>query len=230
MKLSVVIPTYNEELYLPELLAQLSNSHQVHEIIVVDADSKDNTKKIAQSFGALVLNSVLKRRSAQMDLGARVATGNIILFLHADSILPDTFFKDIEDTFRNGADAACFRLKFYPSNAFLGFFEIFVGAPFLICRGGDQGLVVKQTVYRLINGFDNDLVLMEDIDIIRRICRKHTFKIMQSRLKTSSRAYQKYGNLRLQYAYLLTHIRYWLGMDSNSNYRKLKKFLEHERN
>lgn len=226
MKLSVIIPTFNEEQELPKLLQFLREYSQLHEIIVVDANSNDNTVAIAEQFGCLVIQSSIKRRSVQLDMGGKIASGDWLFFLHADSIPPNSFINDISSIQSQKASAGCFRLKFDPSNAFLRFFEMFVGIPWLICRGGDQGLVIKNTVYRAIGGFNTALHIMEDIDIIVRLKKnKEHFVILQTRIKTSSRAYEQYGNWRLQWAYALTHLRFWLGVDSEKNLELLNKQL-----
>ena len=70
---------------------------------------------------------------------------------------------------------------------------------------------------------------MEDIDIIRKGVRKSKFAILQSRMKTSSRDYIKYGHFRLQFAFALVHLAYWLGVDSEKLRLKLKNYLKNGR-
>ena len=142
MKLSIIIPCLNEAELLPALLSRIKiTSTTNYEIIVVDANSTDKTADIALEHNALLIQSSIARRSIQMDMGAKVATGDVLFFIHADSIPPQNFLEDIKTAFTTGYKFGCFRLKFMPSNGFLKFFEIFVGIPWLICRGGESRFV-----------------------------------------------------------------------------------------
>lgn len=230
MGISVIIPTYNEETTIAEVLSVLKDYRTgVDEIIVVDGSSTDATVSIARSFKVTVLKSDYARRSFQLDLGARVAGGEILYFLHADTLPPKDFIGDIESAVDAGDLAGCFRLKFKPSSSFLRFFEVFVGLPWLVCRGGDQSLFITRELYKSIGGFNVALHIMEDIEIIRRIKKKTHFRILQSRVFTSSRRYIKYGERKLQWAFTLVHLRYWLGMDSKRIKLKLDNYLNNER-
>ncbi|MAZ37868.1 TIGR04283 family arsenosugar biosynthesis glycosyltransferase [Salibacteraceae bacterium] len=230
MKLSIIIPCLNEAELLPALLSRIKiTSTTNYEIIVVDANSTDKTADIALEHNALLIQSSIARRSIQMDMGAKVATGDVLFFIHADSIPPQNFLEDIKTAVTTGYKFGCFRLKFMPSNGFLKFFEIFVGIPWLICRGGDQGLFITANFYKAVGGFTTSLHIMEDIDIIRKGVRKSKFAILQSRMKTSSRDYIKYGHFRLQFAFALVHLAYWLGVDSEKLRLKLKNYLKNGR-
>ena len=97
--LSIVIPTLNEENYLPRLLNCLKKQKfKDYEIIVADADSKDKTREIAKSFGCRVVKGGLP--SAGKNAGARISKGNLILFLDADVLLPDNFFENTLKEFK----------------------------------------------------------------------------------------------------------------------------------
>lgn len=229
MKLSVVIPCFNEEKYLTKLLESLvQHKTDLHEIIVVDGGSRDKTIAIAEKYNCTVLSSSVARRSVQLDLGGKVASGNILLFVHADSILPEKFASEIEAAVVRGSSVGCFRLKFNPSTPFLRFFEIFVGLPWLICRGGDQGLFISQKLYKQIGGYNVDLHIMEDVDIVRKAVKFSRFSILQQRLKTSSRAYKRYGEIKLQFSFGLVHLAYWLGINTEVILYRLNKFLNNE--
>ena len=230
MKLSIIIPCINEAELLPALLSHIKSfCGNPVELSVVDAFSNDSTKSVALEYGALVFDSSIARRSIQMDTGAKLATGDMLLFMHADSVPPKNFYNDILASVSSGSKMGCFRLKFSPSHKFLKFFEIFVGLPWLICRGGDQGLFISASFYKEIGGFDKSLFIMEDIDIIRRGVKKSKFEILRSRMKTSSRAYAKYGYYKLQFAFSMVHLAYWLGLDSEVIKIKLKNYLENGR-
>lgn len=85
---SVVIPTYNEASYLPATLDSVADSKANKEVIVVDVGSVDGTAELAREKASRVVLSRRRQRADQMNLGARLARGSILLFLHADTVLP----------------------------------------------------------------------------------------------------------------------------------------------
>ena len=94
--LSVIIPTLNEEKALPETLGTLFEQTTDEEVIVVDGGSTDDTKNICAQFPAITFISSKKGRAAQLNTGARAAHGDILLFLHADTLLPEHALCDIK--------------------------------------------------------------------------------------------------------------------------------------
>src|SRR5437879_4964708 len=103
--ISVIIPTLNEGRYLGATLQRLAQNAPQHEIIVSDGGSTDETIQIASQHGAKVIASVLTSagRALQMNSGARAATGEILLFLHADTYLRSTSLSQIETALQNPA-------------------------------------------------------------------------------------------------------------------------------
>ncbi len=99
--ISVVIPTWNEAAQLPRTLASIQGQAGECEILVVDARSTDGTEMIARSAGALVIPAERRQRATQMNTGVAAASGDILLFLHADTRLPSGAFGAIERTLRN---------------------------------------------------------------------------------------------------------------------------------
>ena len=110
--LSIIIPTYNEEEYLPRLLASIrSQRFEGYEIVMADAKSTDRTREIAAKFGAKVVDGGMP--GPGRNLGARAAEGDLLLFLDADVVLPDVDWleRKVAQFERRGLDAATCLIK-----------------------------------------------------------------------------------------------------------------------
>ena len=167
MKLSIIIPTLNEEGYLDRLLKQVSRKDdRLHEILVVDGGSTDRTLSIAQHRGVHVISAPEPNRGMQLKLGAEHAAGDILYFIHADTLPPQTFLDDIEQGLAQGYDLGRY-FSCYESgplimrlNAWLTLFD------FHMARGGDQTLFITRELYDRAGGFDPRYVLFEDYDLV----------------------------------------------------------------
>ena len=125
--ISIIIPVLNEEDHIGDLISYIhknSTSENISEILVVDGESDDNTITVAKSVGALVLNSE-KGRAKQMNFGANKAKGDILYFLHADTLPPRNFDQHIINAIIINNEAGCFQMKFDSDNWLLRFFAGF---------------------------------------------------------------------------------------------------------
>ncbi len=229
MKISIVIPTLNEEEFIGSLLQDLPKKalpENMLEILVVDAHSQDRTVEMAEANGARVILTHKRGRAAQLALGGQHAQGDVLYFLHADTFPPKHFDRFILESVRLGYLAGCFGISFQPSSAFLRFFEKFVRLPWMICRGGDQSLFVTRNLYTAIGGYDARLKIMEDIEIIRRIRKNSSFRILSQKVISSSRKYQDHGAWKLQLLYTWIHLQYWVGISTNRIYMNSKKMVQ----
>jgi len=212
--ISIIIPTCNEEALIAgsllNLLAMTKMSEGL-EIIVSDA-STDGTPEILSSFPVTVCPSA-KGRAIQMNCAARLAEGEILYFLHADTLPPETFVEDIRSANTTGKKAGCFRMSFDDNHPLMTLFGWFTRFPFLICRGGDQSLFLEKGLFHRIGGFDETMLIMEDYDIITRIERLEQFHILDSEVTTSARKYLRNGIIPLQMSFGTIHLMYALGFD-----------------
>lgn len=177
---SIIIPTYNEASCLPELLSHLLNTGILEansEIIISDGQSTDNTVEVAKRFPVTVVTGQ-KGRSKQLNSGARKATGEILYFLHADSIPPSEFIQQIVDAVTNGLQAGCFRLRFDWNHWFLKVNAWFTRFNINTVRFGDQSLFITKELFSKIGGFREDYALMEDQEIVYRINKHTQFKVL----------------------------------------------------
>ena len=212
--ISIIIPTKNEATQLPVLLHYLnevSGKEHIAEIIVSDGMSNDDTVHIANLYGAKVVVSEQARRGKQMNAGAKIATGNILYFLHADSMPPLDFIEDILDKIDAGYVAGCYRLRFDYNHWFLKANAWFTRFNVNAVRFGDQSLFIRKSVFETIVGFREDLIIMEDQEIIHRIRTKGRFAVIAGYVTTSARKYRVNGIYRMQGIFFYIYFSYLFG-------------------
>ena len=224
MSISVIIPTLNEEGCLKKTLEAIG--HDV-EIIVVDGGSSDFTREIAGGFTDKVIFSE-RGRGAQMDRGAREASGDILLFLHADTSLPENWRGCIENVLL-GTD-----FKSVPTLVVGGGFSLRIDskgfsfrlieavanirAKYLGLIYGDQAIFVRRDAFFSSGGFMG-IPLMEDVDFIRRIRKKGKVLLLNADVSTSSRQWQKKGILKTTIGNLFFLSLYYAGVSPQRLYR-----------
>ena len=219
MRISIIIPTLNEEKQIERLIEYLRNDASrnfIEEIIVVDGNSSDQTVAKAQLLGVKVIECPQSSRAVQMNIGADHAQGDMLYFLHADTLPPALFARSINEAVADGYMAGCFRLKFDWNHWLLnisGWFTRF-SSPYL--RFGDQSLFIIKRVFTKLNGFSEDLRLFEDQEIVQRIVKQGPFKVLPEVVVTSSRKYRKNGVCRLQLVYFWIFLMYTLGFSQKS--------------
>ncbi|MDP6708185.1 MAG: TIGR04283 family arsenosugar biosynthesis glycosyltransferase [Alphaproteobacteria bacterium] len=212
--ISVVIPALNEAERLPGLLAALACQPLLREVIVVDGGSRDTTPALARAGGAVVLETAAGR-GRQLRHGAAAARGEVILFLHADSIFPETGLGRIAERLaaRPELVGGNFRIVFDGEDGFsrwlTGFYAWFRR------RGlyyGDSGIFVRRRVYEALGGI-RPIALMEDYDFGRRLERYGpTCCIEEAPLVSSSRRFAGRHPAAIVAGWLWLHVLYYLGV------------------
>jgi len=171
VKLSVIVPVLNEAPVLPELLAQLSRlARQDAEIIIVDGGSTDGTAESAERGGFSVLRAA-RGRARQMNAGAAVASAQLLLFLHADTQLPDEAVKLIAHALEGGRRAwGRFDVRIRGQAFMLRVVSFMMNLRSRLTgiATGDQALFITRRAFDEVGGFP-DQPLMEDIEISRRL-------------------------------------------------------------
>lgn len=227
--ISIIIPTYNEGENIAASIAGIrKRDHQnlISEIIVSDGQSTDRTVSIALNAGATVVVCEKKGRAAQMNYGASVANGEIFYFLHADSIPPKNFTLHILNAFKTKYISGCFRLAFDYEHWFLKANCWFTRFDVNAVRFGDQSLFITKKVFNECNGFDENLLLMEDQEIIHRIKKYGKFIVMNGAVKTSSRKYIDNGIYRTQAIFFKIWCMYYLGYSQENLSRLHQKLIK----
>jgi len=202
VSISVIIPAVNEA---DNITRQVNffrtfGYDKVIEIIVIDGDSEDDTALHAEKAGAKVIRSAIRSRAAQMNAGAKMAKGNILYFVHADTKIVENLVEDIRQSFQNNYDAGCYRYQFDAESKFLKLNAWFTQFDFLMFRGGDQSLFIKKEVFQQLNGFDETFVIMEEYEFLIRLRKQFKFQIIQKDIVVSARKYEHNSWLKVQLA------------------------------
>lgn len=207
MRISVIIPTFNEEKNIGSLVEYLRNEggDALQEIIVADGGSHDRTAEIAQKAGAAVVISPKKSRAAQMNYGVTFAAAEILYFVHADSRPPKDFVTDIQAAINEGYSSGCYRFRFDSDKTILKLNNYLTHLNILTARGGDQTLFITRQLFDELNGFDEYYVIMEEYDLLRRLWSKNRklFKIIPKDVFVSARKYDTNSWARVQLANLV---------------------------
>lgn len=217
-KISIIIPVLNEEKTIESVLSKLSNTPDL-EIIIVDGGSVDNTIKLAQIFRQntdveVQILKTVRGRAHQMNLGAKLATGEILLFLHADTQLPERFEKWVRQVLDEpNVIAGAFELKITASVRGLRWVEQGVKwrSHFLQMPYGDQAIFLQASTFGDVGGF-RELPLMEDFELVNQLRRRGKIALVPAAVTTSGRRWQKLGVLRTTLINQIIIIAYLLGI------------------
>lgn len=190
--ISIVIPTLNEANTLPATLAGLARPGV--EVIVADGGSQDQTLAVAQEYGAWTV-SAPTGRAVQMNAGSRLARGEILLFLHADTRLPADFDQEVRATLAQpGTSAGAFRLAVDQPGPRLGLVVAGVNwrSGCFQLPYGDQGLFLAADLFRALGGYA-ELPFLEDVELVRRLRRQGKILLTSGAAVTSARRWQRLG-------------------------------------
>jgi len=226
-KISIIIPVWNEDDMISSLLVHLgehSEKKNIAEILVVDGGSRDDTVKKAIRHGAKVITAE-KGRAVQMNTGASKASGEILYFLHVDTLPPKGFDQQIINAVDQGYETGCFRMRFDTKNPFLQLFAYLSRINHTLCRGGDQSLFVTKSIFEEEKGFNEAYLIYEDSELIRRLYQKTAFKVLKDSVVTSARKYREKGWLKVQFHFAMIHFKYYLGTDPETLYAYYKNRL-----
>jgi rSAM/selenodomain-associated transferase 2/rSAM/selenodomain-associated transferase 1 len=192
-RISIIIPALNEADCIETTLSMLTHREAI-EVIVVDGGSKDGTADLAKACGAIVMTAE-PSKSGQMNTGAKAACGDILLFLHADTLLPENFEKSIiSNIYQEGVSAGAFQLRINSESQRLRFIEKVANwrSRHLQAPYGDQGIFVTKSMFQAIGGYPH-LEIMEDFELIRRLKRRGKIIILDLAVNTSPRRWQNLG-------------------------------------
>lgn len=216
-RLSIIIPTLNEAEQLPETLRAIgADGGQSLEVIVVDGGSRDATLAIAQQHGCKTLLSK-PGRARQMNAGAAIATGENLLFLHADTLLPSGYQAAIDECLTAGHIAGAFRLGIAASSPGLRWVVWGANARsrYRQFPYGDQGIFLRSQEFFRLGGY-RDLSLMEDFELVGRLRRCGRVGLLAQSVTTSDRRWQRRGVLKTTLINQLCIAAYRLGCSTTT--------------
>jgi len=212
MKISIIIPVLNESSHIAETLQKLEPFRGYAQIIVVDGGSNDNTIEIAHHYARVITSS--RGRAVQMNAGAREAWGEVLLFLHADTSLPDGALTAIEKCladknviggrFRVRLDLPGWQYRMVDSSINIRD-RIFGGFT------GDQAIFIRTPVFQKLGGY-TEIPLMEDLDLGKRMRWEGKIALLPEYVITSARRWQKNGVFQTIFLMWCLKILYFSGL------------------
>lgn len=195
MLISIIIPSLNEEAFISEVLEHSLKLSGHFEIIVVDGGSQDLTLEKAKRFKSVSVLKTSKGRANQMNFGARHARGNLLLFLHADTFLPEDAYASIVELCQDpDVIGGSFRLMMKDTHPIFKFYKWCSQFSLEFFTYGDHAIFVKAETFKKINGFKS-ITFMEDVEIQKRLRKQGKFKKLKTSVITSNRRFQKNGVL-----------------------------------
>ncbi len=239
-RVSIIIPTLNEAACLERTLRQLSILNPAAwEILVVDGGSQDETVAIALTSKTRLISSTTAGRSVQMNLGAQTATGDILCFLHADTLVPDDIVSVIQTTLCDRkivgggfislmAGSHQTRWGFSLHNYLKTYYAPLLFRPHLFLKGlrllfGDQVIFCRRTDFLECDGFDAELPIMEEADLCLKLVRRRgKIKLVNRIVESSDRRVANWGELKAITIYLTIGFLWGFGVSA----RYLKQFYE----
>ncbi len=211
--ISIIIPVLNEAAIIEKTLNSLNQQPNI-EIIIVDGGSDDHTVTLVESLGFKVISCPQRGRASQMNLGAQMATGDILLFLHADTCVPPDYQQWIQKTLSlSHTVAGAFSLVIDSPRFSRRLIEIMANWRSRFCSlpYGDQAIFLKTATFWELGGFAQ-LPIMEDFEIIQRLKRKGKITIVPAPVLTSDRRWRKLGVVKTTLINQLVIMGYYLGV------------------
>ena len=220
MRISVVIPILNEAKNIVATLQALLPLGP-SELFIVDGGSSDGTQAICRQFNVEVLTSP-RGRAAQMNYGARRATGDVLLFLHADTRLPPTGFSDIRDALSDPRFVGGrFDIQLDGDHWMLRVISAMISLRSRLSKvgTGDQGIFVRREVFQSMGGFP-EIPLMEDIALCRALKHFGEVACLRSKVITSARRWESDGVWRTIFRMWMLKSLYLMGVSP----QRLKRY------
>ncbi len=212
MTFSIIIPTLNEEQALPHTLRAISELKGRPEVIVADGGSRDRTRTVAQAAGVVLVSSE-RGRGQQQAAGAARASGEILWFLHADSVPDHQSLEAITRALADGEVAAGnFTLHFDGDTRAAR--SLTLAYPYFRLLGlcyGDSGIFIRRSAYDALGGF-RPYPLFEDVDLVWRVKRVGKFVRLRCPLTTSSRRFEGRSFTRTFAHWTLLQVLFWAGV------------------
>ncbi|GAB6139858.1 TIGR04283 family arsenosugar biosynthesis glycosyltransferase [Methylosoma difficile] len=213
MQFSIIIPAVNEAASIVACLTALQVWRQRAEIIVVDGGSTDNTRELAQALAHQVLVSE-KGRAKQMNLGARHACGEILVFLHADTTLPAQALELIAAALASQHQWGRFDVRLTGRPFLLGVVAFMMNQRSRLTgiATGDQALFMARQAFDQAGGYP-DIALMEDIALSKALKRISPPANLNAKVQSSGRRWEHFGVVKTILLMWWLRLRYWLGAD-----------------
>ncbi len=209
--ISIVIPTLNEEKYLPRLLESIKRQNFECETIVADAGSTDRTQEIAKSYDCQIIPGGMQARGRNQ--GAAAARHEFIIFMDADVVLPADFLSGITAEFQSRdldlATCCALPLSSHPADRLAFFLAnlVILGAQWVAPFAHGFFIITRKAFHQKIGGFDETITFGEDSEYVLRGSRAGRFGVLRGNILASTRRFEKEGRTRLIIKYLALNLR-----------------------
>jgi len=241
-KVSIIIPVLNEENYLPEVLQHLKKINPPpFEIIAVDGGSEDHTLSILSEHGITTFKAEQPSRAKQMNLGAKNANGDLLVFLHADTLVPSNLISLVSGYLLNkklalgGFVSIMKGGKNRPLLSFLNYLKtwlwtLVINPKRLLFNGlkiifGDQVMFCRKNDFLQIQGFNERYPVLEDAELCLRMNRLGKIKQFPEKVFSSDRRVEKQGFLKALWVYVFIAVLWTIGFPAE----KLAKYYKNIR-
>jgi rSAM/selenodomain-associated transferase 2 len=214
MKLSIVVPTLDEAGAIEATLASAQPARASGaQIIVADGGSTDATRSLAAALADRVIEAP-RGRASQMNAGARAATGDALLFLHADTLLAPSAASDVAAALAAGREWGRFDVAIAGADAMLPVVAMLMNARSRLTgiATGDQAMFATRAAFDAVGGFP-DIPLMEDVALSKALRTRSRPACLRSRVVTSGRRWERRGTLRTIVLMWRLRLAYALGAD-----------------
>ena len=215
MKLSVIIPALNERLGLPDTVAQVQTYLPEAQIVVADGGSTDGMREWVLAYPALILTDAPRGRGPQMNAGAQAAEGEVLLFLHADCLLPTNAAAQIDTALADPATlggAFCVRFPGSSGVSMQHLARLINLRSRLVSEAtGDQAIFVSREAFAAAGGFP-EWPLFEDMALVSKLKRQGRFRIVPAAVTISPRRWEAHGIWRASLLMCLLYAGYKVGI------------------
>ncbi len=209
-QLSIIIPTLNEKAWIEKTLLQIQTCAPDAEILVVDGKSTDETVAIAEQYVRVI--STKRGRGRQLNAGVAATQGNILLFLHADTLPEQAGIAELLTVMQDECiDGGAFRMRFDDTRPIYRRICENITKRSLRTKSytGDQAIFTRRDVFQRLDGY-RDWPFMEDVDYSERMGKAGNVVLLNAVVETSARRHQRWGLLRTQLTVVLIRILYLL--------------------
>lgn len=209
---SIIMPVLNEAAVLANAASSLQRLQRHAQLLIVDGGSRDDSARLASAITPLLVQTA-PGRALQMNAGAARASGDYLIFLHCDTVLPDDFSSFIATLKQSSPDWGFFAISLEPRIPGLAVVARFMNwrSRLTAVATGDQAIFVRRELFLAIGGYA-DIPLMEDVELSKRLRRRSRPLIWRSPVQTSSRRWQARGLLRTVLLMWSLRLQYFLGV------------------
>jgi rSAM/selenodomain-associated transferase 2 len=213
MSFSIIIPTLDEEQSIVNCLMALQPLRDRCELIVVDGGSMDNTRALAQPLADKVIESV-KGRAIQMNTGSENAVGEALIFLHADTFLPQNALNQVAQAINNNSQWGRFDVSLSGSHPMLKVIAIFMNWRSRITgiATGDQAIFLSKRLFDSVGRYPA-IPLMEDIELCKKLKKISPPVCLKAKVTSSGRRWEQFGVIKTVLLMWSLRLRYYFGAD-----------------